>query len=101
MLYGQTGPPEHPSQQSEGIGYPGLPTPADRDLLGKLVQDQVDTARPERRLYTECAAGQEASAEHLSNFCILPIRRAADRITRSRHDNRQAGRPVRSYDTLI
>jgi len=24
----------------------------------------------------------------------LPIRRAADRITRSRHDNRQAGRPV-------
>src|SRR6218665_1802728 len=98
MLYGQTGPSEHPSQQSEGICYPGLPTLADRDLLGKLVQDQVGIARPERRLYTERAAGQEASAEHLtyiwSNFCILPIRRAADRITRSRHDNRQAGRPV-------
>jgi len=30
------------------------------------VQDQVGTARAERRLYTECAAGQEASAEHLT-----------------------------------
>ena len=60
------GPPEHLSQQSERIGYPGPPTLADRDLLGKLVQDQVGTARPERRLYTECASGQEASAEHLT-----------------------------------
>src|SRR6218665_1116168 len=56
------GPPEHPSQQSEGIGSSGPPTLADRDLLGKLVQGQVGTARPERRLYTECAAGQKANA---------------------------------------
>src|SRR6218665_1594265 len=34
-LYGQTGPQEPPSQQSEGIGYPGPPTLADRDRLGK------------------------------------------------------------------
>jgi len=59
------GPPENPSQQSKGIGYPGPPTLADRDFLGKLVQDQVGTARPET-LYTECAAEQEASAEHLT-----------------------------------
>src|SRR6218665_3772725 len=77
-LYGQTGPPEYPSQQSEGIGYPGLPTLADRDLLGKLMQDQVGTARPERRLYTEYAAGQETNAEHLTyrgvkKFCITNI----------------------------
>src|SRR6218665_4049663 len=37
-LYGQTGPPEPPSQQSEGIGYPGPPTLADRDRLGRRVQ---------------------------------------------------------------
>src|SRR6218665_2420114 len=45
---------------------PWAPTLADRDLVDKLVQGQVGTAKPERRLYTECAAGQEANAEHLT-----------------------------------
>jgi len=43
---------------------PGPSTLADRDLLSRRVQGQVGTARPERRLYTQCAAGQEAKAEH-------------------------------------
>src|SRR6218665_1064936 len=55
-----------PSQQSKGIGYPGHPTLADRDLLGRWVPGQVGTARPERRFYTECAAGQEANDENLT-----------------------------------
>ena len=64
------GPLERPSQQTEGIGYLGHPTLADRDLLDKLGQDQVGTARPERRIYTKCAAGQKASAEHLTYMYI-------------------------------
>jgi len=36
--HGLTGPTEPPSQQSEGIGYLGSPTLADRDLLGRRVQ---------------------------------------------------------------
>jgi len=62
-VYGQTGPPELPSQQREGIGYPGpstVPTLADRDPLGRQVQGQVGTARPEMPLYTGYTTGQEA-----------------------------------------
>src|SRR6218665_1714542 len=41
---------EPPSQQSGGIGSPGPPTLADRDLLDRRGQGQVGTARPERRI---------------------------------------------------
>jgi len=54
-----------PLSRAKGLATLG-PTPADTDLLDRRVQGQFGTTRPERLCHAQCAARQEANAEHKS-----------------------------------
>jgi len=57
------------SQQSKGNECTGPLILADIGLLGSFVQGQFGITIPQRRLYTQCAFGQEPNAEPLTYIC--------------------------------
>jgi len=61
-LYGQARTHSQPAERRDQLPWASIL--AYRNLLVKLVEGQVGTARPERQLHDQCAVGQEANAEH-------------------------------------